>query len=191
MKRFTTLILGVVVFLGVGAALAEFNHASYQPGSIKALMAEHPDDFFKATEEWKAARAKEAKDQATRDLILLATQTRTLNLGLNLLKHKFTVQYTGKSREIDPDVANLIREWIFAVKDGLTLPEGFADLFKKEILVSEDGKELWMPVQEMVHSYFEKELQPGDSMDIFVMWAGALDDQGVFLVNEFQARGKN
>lgn len=96
------------------------------------------------------------------------------------------VTYTGTSRPIATGKQRLISAYM--VTNGT--PQ-FANKFPTEWLFIENGAEFWLPVQDVLVSYFDKELHKGDSVELFVELIGITQPgrdgrrMHVFVVNEF------
>jgi hypothetical protein len=94
--------------------------------------------------------------------------------------------YSGKFREIPEDRKFLIEAW-----SGIYGPEMKAQLteiLKHEVLLTENGQEHWVVVQEPLISYMEKELTENGEVVVFTIWAGSRlgeEKDHVFIVNEF------
>ena len=97
------------------------------------------------------------------------------------------VTYCGNSRPLDPKRLEVLRHW------GLTFHRDTSVVldFHREYLFQEGKRRLWLPVQDIVASFFTSELKPGHQVSLYVIWAGAhYADREItwtFLVNEFQA----
>jgi hypothetical protein len=62
-------------------------------------------------------------------------------------------------------------------------------LFERELLVEADGERIWMPVQSPLIPDFQKELERGDRVELFIMAVGTIDNKDrhewVFIINQF------
>ena len=97
------------------------------------------------------------------------------------------VTYRGDSRPLDSKRREVLREWGLAfMRDTSVVTD-----FHREYLFEEGGRAMWLPVQDSVAGYFARELHPGQSVTLYVIWAGAhyagKDITWTFLVNEFKA----
>jgi hypothetical protein len=107
-------------------------------------------------------------------------------------QHPSRVQviYTGEFRDIDPIKQFLIESWGAALSP--ETGERVKGAFLQEVLVIESDVEHWIPVQELLVPFMEKELKSGDEAMIFVLWVGASMPDAetppvpVFILNEFQ-----
>ena len=93
------------------------------------------------------------------------------------------VVYTGKKRPVSPERAFFLEQWLRSVG----AKRDFLRLFEQELLFREGPREFWLPTQATLFASLEKEVAPGSPLDLFVVWAGALRGDFVFLVNEFEA----
>ena len=100
------------------------------------------------------------------------------------------VTYTGASRPTSAKKQRFIAFYM----DSVGSPE-FTEKFLTELLFIEDGVEFWLPVQDVLLSYFREELHKGERVTLFANWIGiTYPERGgsgvhVFLVNEFEKQG--
>jgi hypothetical protein len=167
--RFSTIasaFLGALVLgVPIGAAHAQSNWARYKPGTIAAVMELHDSTI----------RADHVANQP--GLIVSGDGFPTLA----------RVVYRGDSRPLNPRRVDVVRHW------GLTFlrDSTIVNDFHREYLFQEGEKLLWLPVQDTVASFFARELHPGQTVTLYVVWFGAYYAGGdiiwAFIVNEFKA----
>ena len=147
------------------AVPAQSSWARYKPGTLAAIMEQH-DSVIRAS--WNGKNPSE--HFSGYDFPTIAT-----------------VIYEGSARPIDPDRLSIVRSWAKTFKRDSTIAQDF----HREYLFREGKQLLWLPVQDTVASFFAKELHPGQSVKLYVMWLGAYyAGQGItwaFVVNEFEA----
>ncbi len=149
-----------------GIANAQTKWDRYKPGTLGAIMEMH-DSTIRA--EWD--ESKTPGEHFSGDDFPTIT----------------TVTYKGDSRALDPVRLELLRRW------GLTMmrDSSIAQDFHREYLFQEGRRLLWLPVQDVVASYFVKELKPGQQVRLYVMFLGAYYEgkeiTWAFIVNEFTA----
>jgi hypothetical protein len=108
-------------------------------------------------------------------------------MAQNQYESKVQVVYTGQSRPIPQE-----RKWFISSWFGMLRAEqkALADHYQLEYLYKEDSKEYWLPTQTAITKYFDKELKPGDKMDLYLVSIGAYRTKDtidcVLLVEEFQ-----
>jgi hypothetical protein len=96
-------------------------------------------------------------------------------------------EYTGMFRGISEVRLFLIDAWsgIF----GPDRKQEIADILKHEVLLVENGKEYWIPVQEPLIPYMEKELTKNESVIVFIIWVGSSylskETDHIFVIGEF------
>ena len=95
-----------------------------------------------------------------------------------------TVRYLGKTRDIQAQRLIFIEMWAQSHRMSSVIVEAF----EKEIQVKEDGKSYWLPIQSVLIPHIEKEVEENASVTLFLVFAGAIKNDQVFLVNEFKAR---
>jgi hypothetical protein len=92
------------------------------------------------------------------------------------------VIYAGAKRKIKTETLKVIHHWIetFYPNDNTLLT-----IYSYEYKFIENGIEYWIPVQNGVNTELENEVKPGDSVDLFIKWLGAYNNNWVFIANEF------
>jgi len=91
-----------------------------------------------------------------------------------------TAAYSGQFRAIPEDSRRLIAAWA----ESFNIP-GMPQAFQRELKVVEAGREYWVPVQEVLVPAMNRELQPGEEIELFIIYIGQLAGRHIFLVNEF------
>lgn len=111
-------------------------------------------------------------------------------LAQNQLESKVEVVFTGKSRPITEARKTFINTWFGMLRSD---HKEIAALYEQEYLYKEGETEYWLPTQTPITKYFDKELKPGDKMDLYLISAGAYRNRGdidcVLLVEEYQKKG--
>lgn len=167
--RFSTIasaFLGALVVGGpVAIAHAQVNWGRYKPGTIAAVMRLH-DSTIRADHVANHPSFIVSGD-------VFPTQTR--------------VAYRGDSRPLDPRRVDVVRRWGLTILRDSTIVNDF----HREYLFQEGDKLLWLPVQDTVASYFGRELHPGQTVTLCVVWFGAYYAGGdiiwAFIVNDFKS----
>jgi hypothetical protein len=120
------------------------------------------------------------------DVVITDGKGDSIFLSRDTFPSQVRVVYIGSSRKVSGKKKEVIAAWLRVYGR----PQWYLDLFESEYLFTEDSKEYWLPVQKQVASYFEKELQKGDKVNLYIAWVGARKESGavehVFLVNEFE-----
>jgi hypothetical protein len=110
----------------------------------------------------------------------------TMYFRTKLLETKSEVTFTGKSRPIDKGASTFLQMW----SGMLGFPESYVQKYQREFLYKEGENEYWLPTQEPITKYFDKELKPGDKMMLYLVSTGAhgvgKDINCVLLVEEYQ-----
>ena len=168
-SRFSTIasaFLGALVLgVPIGTAHAQSNWGRYKPGTIAAVMQMHDSTI----------RADHVANHP--GLIVSGDGFPTLA----------RVVYRGDSRPLNPRRVDVVKHW------GLTFlrDSTIVNDFHREYLFQEGEKLLWLPVQDTVASFFVRELHPGQTVTLYVVWFGAYYAGGdiiwAFIVNEFKA----
>lgn len=104
----------------------------------------------------------------------------------NVLPSVVRVTFTGEERSMGKTRKKFIELWGTA----LSHKKEYQDRYQREFLFKEDADEYWLPVQEPVIKYFEKELKTGEFVDLYLVRPGGIKTgdnvDWVFLVEEFQ-----
>jgi len=159
-------LLGALV-LGapIESAHAQINYGRYKPGTIAAIMQLH-DSTIRADDPEKHPALIVSGDD-------FPTLTR--------------VVYLGDSRPLSPRRVDIVKHWGMTFRRDSTIVKNF----HREYLFQEGKQLLWLPVQDTVASYFARELHPGQTVRLYVVWFGAYyageDITWTFIVNEFEA----
>lgn len=110
-------------------------------------------------------------------------------LAQNQLESKVEVVFTGQSRPIGDGRKTLINTWFGMLRSE---QKKLAALYELEYLYKEGSEEYWLPTSTPITKYFDKELKPGDRMDIYLISIGAYRSKNeidcVLLVEEFQKK---
>jgi hypothetical protein len=95
--------------------------------------------------------------------------------------------YTGKSRPLAGKRRELVDTWQKTLKG--SVPPNLVELFGTEMLFKEGQKEHWILVQKPLVSFLAKEVKPGQIIDTYIIWMGAIKDgdewEWLFAMNEF------
>lgn len=108
-------------------------------------------------------------------------------LAQDQLESRVAVVFTGKSRPIGKARKTFIATWFGTLRAD---QKQLAALYENEYLYKEGEAEYWLPTSTPITKYFDKELKPGDKMDLYLVSTGAFRDGAhvdcVLLVEEFQ-----
>ena len=108
-------------------------------------------------------------------------------LAQDQLESKVQVTYTGESRPIPKDRAWFISTWFGMLRSS---QKKLAENYQLEYLYKDGTDEYWLPTSRPITKYFDKELKPGDKMDLYLISIGAFRAKDkidcVLLVEEFQ-----
>lgn len=170
----TTISVTLLLALEATSSPAQSGWDRYKPGTLAAVIAVGDSTIRGAIRETQ-----------------LASHAGTANKSQHFLGDDFptvaSVVYEGESRPINPIRRRLIADWGRTYRRDSSI---VAD-FHREYLFRENGKLLWIPVQDTVASFFPKELRRGRRVSLFVMLLGGYYDAGeitwAFIVNEFRA----
>jgi signal peptidase II len=91
------------------------------------------------------------------------------------------VTYSAELRDLPEDSIRLIAAWSQAMN-----VSGMREAFRRELKTLEIGREYWVPVQEVLFPVMRRELQPGEEIELFMIYIGQVDGRHLLLVNEFR-----
>lgn len=100
-------------------------------------------------------------------------------------RYRVRVRYLGKPRTIPGSRRAFLGAWAKSMQRSHPVEE----LFDEEVLVEEASRKYWVPVQKVLVPALERELEPGDQVELFVVFIGGRVPDWIFLVNEFDAAG--
>jgi hypothetical protein len=112
------------------------------------------------------------------------------HIALTARKESYRVRatWTGDLRAVDPSTSEVLDMAQKANTGDFGVP--MRDLFKREAHVAADGVGYWLPIQEPIIAYFEKEAAGGKPATLFVTYFGCSTKVGkttVVTINEFDA----
>lgn len=131
------------------------------------------------------------KPRTLKEVISLTTKAvkpdDSMFLAQNQLESKVNVVFTGESRPIIEARKTFINTWFGMLRSD---QKKLAELYEREYLYKEGEAEYWLPTSRPITKYFDKELKPGDKMDLYLISIGAYRGKEgidcVLLVEEFQ-----
>lgn len=110
-------------------------------------------------------------------------------LAHDQLESRVEVVFTGKSRPISKVRKTFIETWFGTLR---AKQKKLAELYENEYLYKEGETEYWLATSTPITKYFDKELKPGDKLDLYLISIGAYrtdtDLDCVLLVEEFQKK---
>jgi hypothetical protein len=101
------------------------------------------------------------------------------------VRYTSVVEYEGQKRDIP---ANHKQHLSDVVKAAPSIPQAQIDTYTSEILLKVRGKEIWALIQGPVLPYLEREIKPGDKLQIYYFYFGAYQKDHIVAINEFQAK---
>lgn len=96
-------------------------------------------------------------------------------------RYRVTVRYLGARRTIPASRRAFLGVWAKSIQHSPPVEE----LFDEDMLVEEASREYWVPVQKVLAPALQQELEPGDKVELFVVFIGGPVPDWIFLVNEF------
>jgi hypothetical protein len=94
-----------------------------------------------------------------------------------------TVVNSGQRRPLAGFKAKTVEGWLRADWPAQ------AGKVKEEILVRAGERDFWVPIQEILVPFLEKEACPGAQLELYLIFIGATDQGLLFIANEFKVQG--
>lgn len=157
-------IFGIVMFVVLPASWSgEFNYASYTRTTLQDII----------TEEQNHHSYDQAEAKTSADEILLECR---------VSKYLVPCCYTNVQRPISGEKKNVIKLWMETLK----VDPKLASLYQQEIQVTEGTRTHWIPVQEQLFPFMNKELVKNDTIGLFIILIGKVESEHVFIATEFE-----
>jgi hypothetical protein len=157
----------VSVIVSFGALAQDFPYKSFERSTLGGITAQWDMDTHDSLE---------GKRRAGSEIFIAKIQRVVVR-----------ATYRGPHRPIARATVKFLQDYGKAVQ----AEQSFAGRYEEECLFGENDKEYWLPVQKSVAAYFDKELKPGELVDLYAVGAGGvLQDDGwkwVFPVEEFNS----
>jgi hypothetical protein len=157
----TLIWIGLLCIFVTGNAWAGWN--DYEPATLSDITTKHAK-YFSNRKVPKGAVA--------------------INLHAGGDPFRSTVLFLGKVRNMKPGRRSIIKMW--GKSSGMDTAM-LAKTYKKEIKVREHNKTYWLPVQEILVSYFKRDVKRNGEVMLFMVYIGTTGKTPIFLVNEFRA----
>ena len=125
--------------------------------------------------------AKHAKYSSKRKVPKGAVVT---NLHSNGDPFRSTVLYLGKVRSMKRDRRSFIKMWGESAKKNTAK---LAKTYKKEILVRENSKTYWIPIQEILVIHLKRDVKKNGEVMLFMKYIGTIGKNPISLIEEFRA----
>lgn len=115
------------------------------------------------------------------------TEAGDLNFTANGFPSRSQVRFTGRIRSLPEDRRRFLAGYArFRQRPQLT------EHFQHEVEVAVQQSTIWLPIQETMLGDFRTEVPRGDTLTVFLVWAGvqsrrSSQDSWVFLINEFSS----
>ena len=173
-----TRILSLAIFAVVAAiaASAQFAYDDYKPSTL--------GDVF--------AIGEKQCGGSVQNTATIAIGKQTFGAAIATGKKAFRVEasWNGETRQTSDDILALIKLYDEVLKPNLTKEVSFRDMFKTEVLVTDNGREFWLPIQEHILEAFIKEVGPVKKVRLYVLYLGCTAKKPVpvaVVISEFQA----
>ena len=134
------------------------------------------------------------KPRTLKEVIAMTTKAvrpdDSMFLAQNQMESKVEVVFTGESRSITEARRTFVNMWFGTLR---SKQKELAALYEREYLYKEGETGYWLPTSKPITKYYDKELKPGDKMDLYLISIGAYRSETkidcVLLVEEFQKKG--
>jgi hypothetical protein len=139
-----------------------FDHSRYHPSKLIDVAKEYD----------KVIEADIKNAPAGKAFILIESLSRAIRV-----KAEFTNEFRTPSEEH----ITVVKAWLRAFER-----EKYMDLFQHEVKIREDNIEYWLPIQEQLVPFLQKETRPGEVAEFYIVYLGAHNVDHVLVINEFQ-----
>ena len=157
-------IFGIVMFVVLPAGWSgEFNHASYTQTTLQDIIAEEQNHH--------SLDQAEAKKYADCNQV-----------ECRVSKYRVSCCYSNIRRTISENKKDVIMLWMETLK----IDPKLASLYQQEIQVTEGTRVHWIPIQEQLFPFINKELVKNDSIELFILLIGKVESEFVFIATEFE-----
>lgn len=95
-------------------------------------------------------------------------------------RYRITVKYLGEVRQNTKDDNEKVFLWCKGYK------VDYYKLYNHSILIQENNKKYWFPIQDILVPYLQKEINKNQDMMIYALFVGYIKKEYVFLINEFR-----
>lgn len=109
-----------------------------------------------------------------------------IDIGISAVTFKYNskIKFTNKFRELSKTRKIFLSQWAKA----LGHPIKFIEQYKSEFLVKSGQVEIWIPMQEQVIPYMNKEIITNQEFNLYYIFVGAKKGKLVFLGTEFKVK---
>jgi len=157
------LIFGIAMFAFLSASWSgEFNHALYTQTTLQDIITEEQNHHS-----YDQAEAKTPADGN--------------QLECRVSKYRVPCCYTNVQRPISEKKKTIIKLWMETLK----IDPKLASLYQQEIQVTEGTRTHWIPIQEQLFPFINKELVKNDPVELFILLIGTIKSDFVFIATEF------
>ena len=166
-------VLVVALLLGVNPAHGQ---GTSGPGPKRART---PEDYKPRTLKEVLAEGPGAESRGDK--------AETMIVRGDILPSRVRVKYAGRARPFPQHKREVLRQWARLYAG---VPEGYTEPYETELLFVEDGTEHWLAVRKAALPRFERELQRGEEVDLYLIRVGAAKASGgwesVLLIESFR-----
>jgi len=155
---------------------AQFAYDGYKPSTLR--------DVFAIGE-----KKCEGLEQNTTN-IAIGNQTFGAAIATDKKAFRVEASWNGETRLISKDMSELIKLYDDVLRPKLTKDVSFHDMFKTEVLVTDNDREFWLPIQEHILEAFKKEVGPVKKVRLYVLYLGCVAKRPApvaVVISEFQA----
>lgn len=157
-------IFGIVTFAILPSGWSgEFNYASYTKSTLQEIVAEE-------------------QNHHSLDLAAAKKQADYIQLECRVSKYRVPCSYSNVQRPISEKKKNVIKMWMETLK----IDPKLASLYQHEIQVTESANVHWIPIQEQLFPFINKELVKNDRIELFIILIGNVETEYVFIATEFE-----
>ena len=177
MTRLKLLFLLFTMIFWVGCITSRTSVQGHNPGEAEQREFDyekyHPSKLIDVTKEYDKVIDGDLKNVPRGNaFILIEALSRAMRV-----KAAFSNEFRIPSEEH----ITVVKAWLKALNR-----ENYLDLFRHEVKVREDNIEYWLPIQEQLIPFLQKEIHPGEIAEFYIVYFGANNFNHVFVINEFR-----
>ena len=141
-------VVAILLVTGGPVAQAQSTWDRYQPRELREIIEAHAGEF---------------DDN-------LARVDSTIAVSADDFPSRAWLEYTGLERPFAPDRKSVFRRWLRSMGRDTSR----AALYEIEWLFREGEREFWLPMPNEVLSWGRENVQPGERVEVFVLWLGVV-----------------
>lgn len=157
----------MVLWAWTACSSGEFNYASYIETTLQDIITEERNHSIDSAAQKKSIERVEIECRTA--------------------KYRVSCNYTAFRRPISGNRKIVIQLWMETLK----IKPSIASLYQQEIKVTEGINVHWIPIQEKLLPYIDRDLGRNEGIELFILFLGKVDSGYLFIATEFNAISGN